>query len=38
MISRQSYVEDEMLDVEIRDDGIGGADPGGHGLVGWATG
>jgi signal transduction histidine kinase len=23
-----------MLRVEVRDDGIGGADPGGHGLVG----
>ncbi len=23
-----------MLHVEVRDDGIGGADPGGHGLVG----
>jgi signal transduction histidine kinase len=23
-----------MLNVEVRDDGIGGADPGGHGLVG----
>ena len=28
------YVEDDLLHVEIRDDGIGGADPGGHGLVG----
>ena len=28
------YVEDELLHLEIRDDGIGGADPGGHGLVG----
>jgi signal transduction histidine kinase len=27
-------VEDEMLRVEVRDDGIGGADPRGHGLVG----
>jgi signal transduction histidine kinase len=30
----RAYVEGEMLYVEIRDDGIGGADPGGHGLVG----
>jgi len=27
-------VRDGMLDVRIRDDGIGGADPDGHGLVG----
>jgi PAS domain S-box-containing protein len=27
-------VRDGMLDVRIRDDGIGGADPAGHGLVG----
>jgi signal transduction histidine kinase len=27
-------VEDRMLHVEIRDDGFGGADPHGHGLVG----
>jgi signal transduction histidine kinase len=27
-------VQDGMLHVEVRDDGIGGADPGGHGLVG----
>jgi signal transduction histidine kinase len=27
-------VEDGMLHVEVQDDGIGGADPGGHGLVG----
>jgi signal transduction histidine kinase len=27
-------VEDGMLQVEVRDDGVGGADPGGHGLVG----
>jgi signal transduction histidine kinase len=26
--------EDGMLQVEVRDDGVGGADPGGHGLVG----
>ena len=30
----RASVEDGMLHVEIRDDGIGGADPGGHGLVG----
>jgi DNA-binding LacI/PurR family transcriptional regulator/signal transduction histidine kinase len=28
------FVADGMLRVEVRDDGIGGADPGGHGLVG----
>jgi signal transduction histidine kinase len=27
-------VEDGMVCVEVRDDGIGGADPEGHGLVG----
>jgi signal transduction histidine kinase len=27
-------VEDEMLHIEVRDDGIGGADPVGHGLLG----
>ena len=27
-------VHDGMLELEVRDDGIGGADPGGHGLVG----
>jgi signal transduction histidine kinase len=27
-------VHDGLLQVEVRDDGIGGADPGGHGLVG----
>jgi PAS domain S-box-containing protein len=27
-------VQDEMLRVEVQDDGIGGADPDGHGLVG----
>jgi PAS domain S-box-containing protein len=30
------YVEGETLHVEIRDDGVGGADPAGHGLVGMA--
>jgi signal transduction histidine kinase len=29
-----AFVRDELLHVEIRDDGIGGADTGGHGLVG----
>jgi signal transduction histidine kinase len=29
-------VEDGMLHLEVRDDGIGGADPEGHGLVGMA--
>jgi signal transduction histidine kinase len=27
-------MEDGMLRVEVRDDGVGGADPRGHGLVG----
>jgi signal transduction histidine kinase len=27
-------VQDRTLRVEVRDDGIGGADPDGHGLVG----
>jgi signal transduction histidine kinase len=30
----RASVEAGMLHVEVRDDGIGGADPGGHGLVG----
>jgi PAS domain S-box-containing protein len=30
----RASVEDGMLRVEVRDDGIGGADPAGHGLVG----
>jgi signal transduction histidine kinase len=30
------FVDDGMLHVEVRDDGIGGADAGGHGLVGIA--
>jgi signal transduction histidine kinase len=30
----RASVEDELLHVEVRDDGIGGADPGGHGMVG----
>ena len=30
----RASVEDGMLRVEVRDDGIGGADPRGHGLVG----
>jgi signal transduction histidine kinase/CHASE3 domain sensor protein len=30
----RASVKDGMLQVEVRDDGIGGADPGGHGLVG----
>jgi signal transduction histidine kinase len=29
-----AWVEDGMLRVEVRDDGIGGADASGHGLVG----
>jgi signal transduction histidine kinase len=31
-----AFVENRMLHVEVRDDGIGGADPRGHGLVGLA--
>ena len=30
----RAFVEDGTFRVEIRDDGIGGADPNGHGLVG----
>jgi signal transduction histidine kinase len=30
----RASIHDGMLDVEVRDDGIGGADPGGRGLVG----
>ncbi len=30
----RAFAQDELLHVEIRDDGIGGADPHGHGLVG----
>jgi signal transduction histidine kinase len=30
----KAYVEEDVLHVEVRDDGIGGADPDGHGLVG----
>ncbi|MFL5840587.1 MAG: GAF domain-containing protein, partial [Thermoleophilaceae bacterium] len=30
----RAYAEDETLSVEVRDDGSGGADPDGHGLVG----
>jgi signal transduction histidine kinase len=29
-----AFLEDGMLRLEVQDDGIGGADPGGHGLVG----
>jgi signal transduction histidine kinase len=32
----RAWVEDGVLHVEVHDDGIGGADPGGHGLVGMA--
>jgi signal transduction histidine kinase len=32
----RASVEDSTLHIEVRDDGIGGADPGGHGLVGIA--
>jgi signal transduction histidine kinase/PAS domain-containing protein len=30
----RAFVEDGLLRIEVRDDGIGGADPSGHGLVG----
>ena len=30
----RASVDDRMLRVEVRDDGVGGADPAGHGLVG----
>jgi signal transduction histidine kinase len=30
----RAYVDDDVLRVEIRDDGVGGADPRGHGLLG----
>jgi signal transduction histidine kinase len=30
----KAFVQDGMLRIEVRDDGIGGADPGGNGLVG----
>jgi signal transduction histidine kinase len=30
------FVQDEVLHVEVRDDGVGGANPLGHGLVGLA--
>jgi PAS domain S-box-containing protein len=30
----RAYVDDGALRVEVRDDGVGGADPDGHGLVG----
>jgi signal transduction histidine kinase len=30
------FVRDGALHVEVRDDGVGGADPGGHGLLGMA--
>jgi signal transduction histidine kinase len=30
----RAFSEDGTLHLEVRDDGIGGADPGGHGLVG----
>jgi signal transduction histidine kinase len=30
----RAAVQDGSLRVEVRDDGIGGADPGGHGLLG----
>ena len=30
----RAYADDGMLRVEVRDDGLGGADPNGHGLVG----
>jgi signal transduction histidine kinase len=30
----RAVVDDAMLHIEVRDDGIGGADPDGHGLIG----
>jgi signal transduction histidine kinase len=30
----RAFVDDGMLHVEVRDDGVGGADPDGHGLIG----
>jgi signal transduction histidine kinase len=30
----RAFVEDGLLHLEVRDDGVGGADSGGHGLVG----
>jgi PAS domain S-box-containing protein len=30
----RAFVDDGMLCVEVRDDGVGGADPDGHGLIG----
>jgi signal transduction histidine kinase len=30
----RAFVDDGMLHVEVRDDGLGGADPDGHGLIG----
>jgi PAS domain S-box-containing protein len=30
----RASVQDEVLHVEVRDDGIGGTDPGGHGILG----
>ena len=32
----RAFVDDGMLQVHVRDDGAGGADPGGSGLVGIA--
>jgi GAF domain-containing protein len=32
----KAFAGDELLYLEVRDDGIGGVDPGGHGLVGLA--
>jgi PAS domain S-box-containing protein len=32
----RAFIEDGTLQVHVRDDGTGGADPGGHGLVGLA--
>jgi signal transduction histidine kinase len=32
----RAFVEDGMLNIHVRDDGTGGADPRGHGLVGIA--
>jgi signal transduction histidine kinase len=35
-IAVRAAIEDGALIVEVRDDGVGGADPAGHGLVGVA--
>lgn len=34
--SARAYLKDETLHIDVRDDGIGGADPQGQGLLGLA--